>query len=121
YWRDGRVGLDLTIEWNGKPFGRANGREMDYGFHDLVAHAAGTRDLVAGTIIGSGTVANRGYAEVGSSCISERRAIEMIADGKPSTGFMKFGDRVRMQAVMIDGSTPFGAIDQIVWRSSAAS
>nr|WP_295662756.1 fumarylacetoacetate hydrolase family protein [Polymorphobacter sp.] len=121
YWRDGRVGLDLTIEWNGKPFGRANGREMDYGFHDLVAHAAGTRDLVAGTIIGSGTVANRGYAEVGSSCISERRAIEMIADGKQTTGFMKFGDRVRMQAAMDDGSTPFGAIDQVVARKSAAS
>ncbi len=114
YWRDGRVGLDLTIAWNGKPFGRANGREMDYGFHDLVAHAAGTRDLVAGTIIGSGTVANQGYAEVGSSCISERRAIEMIADGKPATGFMKFGDRVRLEARLPDASTPFGAIDQIV-------
>jgi fumarylacetoacetate (FAA) hydrolase len=83
-WRDGRVCLDLAVEWNDQPFGRANGREMAYGFHELVAHAAATRDLVAGTVIGSGTIANANYAEVGSSCISERRAIEIIADGKPN-------------------------------------
>ncbi|TRW16794.1 fumarylacetoacetate hydrolase family protein [Glacieibacterium frigidum] len=115
-WHDGRVRLNLAIEWNGAAFGHANGSEMQYGFHDLVAHAAATRDLVAGTIIGSGTVANRGYAEVGSSCISERRAIEMIAHGAPSTGFMKFGDRVRMAAIQPDGARPFGAIDQVVVR-----
>ena len=113
-WQDGRVGLDLVIDWNGARFGRANGREMAYGFHELVAHAAATRDLVAGTVIGSGTVANAAWAEVGSSCISERRAIEIIADGKPATGFMRFGDRVRMEAVGRDGATPFGAIDQRV-------
>ena len=113
-WRDGRVCLDLHIDWNGERFGSANGREMGVGFHELVAHAATTRDLVAGTIIGSGTVANEAYAEVGSSCISERRAIEIIADGKPSTGFMRFGDRVRMEAVDERGGRPFGAIDQQV-------
>lgn len=113
-WRDGRVRLDLAIDWNGTAFGHANGGEMHYGFHELVAHAAATRDLVAGTIIGSGTVANRAYADVGSSCISERRAIEMIADGAPSTGFMKFGDRVRMAAHLPDMTMPFGTIDQIV-------
>ena len=113
-WKDGRVCLDLQIDWNGERFGNANGREMAVGFHDLVAHAATTRNLVAGTLIGSGTVANKGYADVGSSCISERRAIEIIADGKPGTEFMKFGDTVRMEAVSQDGTTPFGAIEQRV-------
>lgn len=117
-WHRGRVCLDLAIEWNGKPFGRANGLEMGYGFHELVAHAAATRDLSAGTIIGSGTIANANYAEVGSSCISEKRAIEIIASGKPSTGFMRFGDRVRMEATAPDGRTPFGAIDQAVVSSA---
>jgi fumarylacetoacetate (FAA) hydrolase len=117
HWQDGRVALDLAIEWNGRHFGHANGREMAYGFHDLVAHAAATRNLAAGTIIGSGTVANAGYAQVGSSCISERRAIEIIAGGKAVTPFMSFGDRVRMQAQMPDGSAPFGALDQVVLRA----
>lgn len=116
-WQDGRVCLDLVVEWNGQPFGRANGREMAYGFHELVAHAAATRDLVAGTVIGSGTVANANYAEVGSSCISERRAIEIIADGRPSTGFMSFGDRCRIEAHTPDGRAIFGAIDQTVVRA----
>lgn len=113
-WQDGRVCLDLVIAWNGWPFGRANGREMAFGFHELVAHAAATRDLVAGTIIGSGTVANANYAEVGSSCISERRAIEIIADGKPATPFMGFGDTCRMEALTADGRAIFGAIEQEV-------
>jgi fumarylacetoacetate (FAA) hydrolase len=113
-WQDGRVCLDLVVEWNGKPFGRANGREMAFGFHELVAHAAATRDLVAGTIIGSGTVANAHYAEAGSSCISERRAIEIIADGKPATPFMRFGDTCRMQALTADDRAIFGAIEQEV-------
>ena len=117
-WRDGRVHLDLVIDWNGERFGAANGGTMDFGFHELVAHAAATRDLVAGTIIGSGTVSNENYAEVGSSCISERRAIEMIADSKASTAFMAFGDQVRMEARSEDGHAPFGAIDQIVVKAA---
>jgi fumarylacetoacetate (FAA) hydrolase len=120
-WRDGRVCLDLLVEWNGQPFGRANGREMAYGFHELVAHAAATRDLVAGTIIGSGTIANVNYAEVGSSCISERRAIEIIAEGKPTTPFMRFGEMCRMQALTPDDWAPFGTIEQRVVRHAAAS
>ena len=115
-WQDGRVCLNLEIDWNGERFGAANGREMDVGFHELVAHAATTRDLVAGTIIGSGAIANAGYAEVGSSCVSERRAIEIIADGKPTTGFMKFGDRIAMAGVDPNGRTPFGKIDQRVTK-----
>lgn len=113
-WRDGRICLDLHIAWDGKPFGHANGAPMLFGFGELIAHAARTRDLVAGTVIGSGTVSNPNYAEVGSSCISEVRAIEMINDGKPKTGFMKFGDTVQMVARRADGSAPFGAIEQRV-------
>jgi fumarylacetoacetate (FAA) hydrolase len=113
-WQDGRVCLDLEIDWNGKRVGRANGGAMAFGFHELIAHAALTRDLVAGTIIGSGTVSNPDYAEVGSSCISEIRAIEMIAHGAASTGFMQFGDSVRMTGRAADGRALFGTIDQRV-------
>jgi fumarylacetoacetate (FAA) hydrolase len=113
-WRDGRAALDLHIAWNGRPFGHANGAPMLFGFHELIAHAALSRELAAGTVIGSGTVSSPGYAEVGSSCISEVRAIEMIAGGKAATGYMRFGDRVRMEARAADGTAPFGAIDQRV-------
>jgi fumarylacetoacetate (FAA) hydrolase len=120
-WRDGRLAMDLAIHLNGQPFGNANGREMSFGFHELVAHAAATRDLVAGTIIGSGTVANADYRTVGSSCISERRAIEIIAGGGPVTPFMSYGDRVRMEARLPDGTAPFGAMDQCVVEVAAAT
>jgi fumarylacetoacetate (FAA) hydrolase len=113
-WRDGRVHLNLIVQWNGAPFGRANGGAMSVGLHTLIAHAAATRPLCAGTIIGSGTVANADYDEVGSSCISERRGIEIIEHGEPRTPFMRFGDRVRMEARLPDGQLPFGAIDQRV-------
>lgn len=116
-WSDGRVHLPLLVEWNGKRFGDAVGSEMEYGFHELVAHAAGTRDLCAGTIIGSGTVSNSDYQKVGSSCISERRAIDMIEHGEVRTPFMTFGDRIRMEAQRDDGAPLFGAIDQSVIQS----
>jgi fumarylacetoacetate (FAA) hydrolase len=117
HWRDGRVRLDLVIDWKGQRFGNANGREMGFGFHELVAHAAATRNLVAGTIIGSGTVSNRNHTVVGSSCIAERRAIETIAAGTAITPFMAFGDRVRMEAKLPDGRAPFGAMDQVVVKA----
>ena len=113
-WRDGRVCLDLLVDWNGKRFGAANGGPMGYGFHELVAHAAQTRDLVAGTVIGSGTVSNENFRECGSSCIAERRGIEIVDEGEAKTEFMRFGDRVRMQGTMKDGRAPFGIIDQKV-------
>ncbi len=113
-WRDGRVHLNLVVDFNGQRFGAANGEAMSVGFHELVAHAAATRDLCAGTIIGSGTVSNEHYREIGSSCIAERRGIEMLDLGEPKTDFMKFGDRVRMEAQSISGETLFGAIDQKV-------
>ncbi len=113
-WRDGRVCLDLLVDWNGKRFGAANGEPMEYNFSELVARAARTRDLVAGTIIGSGTVSNANFREVGSSCIAERRGIEIVDNGAPTTEFMKFGDTIRMEAVMRSGRAPFGAINQKV-------
>lgn len=116
-WRDGRVCCDLLVEWNGQRFGEVNGAEMGFSFPELVAHAARTRDLVAGTIIGSGTVSNRDYATRGSACISERRAIEMIAEGAPATGFMAYGDTIRMTGRRADGFEPFGTIRQEVVRA----
>jgi len=116
-WRDGRVCLNLNVDWNGKRFGAANGEPMGHGFHELVAHAARTRDLVAGTIIGSGTVSNVNFREIGSSCIAERRGIEVIDLGEPRTEFMKFGDTVRMEAVDTDGRAPFGVLEQKVVRT----
>ena len=113
-WRDGRVCLKLHVEWNGKQFGAASGAAMAFGFHELVAHAARTRNLVAGTIIGSGTVSNADYRQVGSSCIAERRAIELVDQGAPKTPFMAFGDRVRMEARTASGALLFGVIDQKV-------
>lgn len=115
-WRNGRVCLDLAVEWNGAPFGRANGEPMGHGFHELVAHAARTRDLVAGTVVGSGTVSNDNFREVGSSCIAERRGIELIDLGEAKTNFMAFGDKVRMEALDADGRAVFGVIDQQVVR-----
>ena len=112
-WRDGRVHLDLEVEWNGAPFGHPNGREMNFGFGELVAHAARTRRLGAGTIVGSGTVSNADRA-VGSACIAERRVVEIIDHGEPRTGFMRFGDRVRMCARDGKGDTPFGGVEQRV-------
>jgi fumarylacetoacetate (FAA) hydrolase len=113
-WRDARVGLDLKVEYNGQLFGDPNGGEMNFGFDQLIAHAAATRRLRAGTIIGSGTVSNAG-GKKGSACIAERRAIETIRDGEPKTPFMKFGDRVRMEARWQDKPI-FGAIDQRIAR-----
>lgn len=113
-WREARVALPLHIWWNGELFGRATGAEMTFGFDDLIAHAAYSRDLCAGTVIGSGTVANTGYRTVGSSCILERRGIEILDHGEPRTGFLKDGDDVRMEARLPDGSAPFGALAQRV-------
>ncbi|WP_347304221.1 fumarylacetoacetate hydrolase family protein [Croceibacterium sp. TMG7-5b_MA50] len=111
-WRNGRVHLPLTVEVNGQWFGSPVGDAMEFGFHELIAHAAHSRSLPAGTIIGSGTVSNAGHADVGSTCISERRAIEMIEHGALRTPFLSFGDRVAMRAG--SGASPFGELDQRV-------
>lgn len=114
HWRDARVDLPLRVDWNGARFGAAGGYAMSAGFDELVAHAAYSRALVAGTVIGSGTVSNENYREVGSSCIAERRGIELEDTGAPITPFMAFGDRVRMEAALPDGTPLFGVIDQRV-------
>lgn len=113
-WQDFQPNMNLRVHWNGSQFGDAHGKAMGHGFDALVAHAARTRDLVAGTVIGSGTVSNENFREVGSSCIAERRGIEIVDEGGAKTEFMKFGDTVRMEARTADGRTPFGAIDQKV-------
>jgi fumarylacetoacetate (FAA) hydrolase len=112
-WREGRVHLPLQVTWNGEWFGHPHGGAMHFGFHQLIAHAALTRRLSAGTLVGSGTVSNADRS-VGSACIAERRAIETIASGAPRTAFMRFGDRVRMEARGRQGEVLFGAIDQRV-------
>ena len=116
-WRNGRVCLNLNVDWNGKRFGAANGEPMGHGFHELVAHAARTRDLVAGTVIGSGTVSNANFREIGSSCIAERRGIEVIDQGEPKTEFMRFGDTVRMEGINAAGRGPFGVLEQKVVKA----
>ena len=103
-----------TGNWNGLRFGAASGFAMAWSFPELVAHAARTRVLCAGTIIGSGTVSNANFREVGSSCIAERRGIEIVDEGKPRTEFMRFGDTVRMEARGIDDTPLFGVIEQRV-------
>jgi fumarylacetoacetate (FAA) hydrolase len=118
HWRDGRVHLELQVEWNGEAFGHPHGSQMNFSFGELVAHAARTRKLGAGAIIGSGTVSNSSRA-VGSACIAERRVIEIIEQGAPATSFMHFGDRVRMQARTPEGDAPFGSIDQQVVQLAA--
>jgi fumarylacetoacetate (FAA) hydrolase len=113
-WRDGRVDLNLHVARNGERIGSASGSEMAFSFPELIAHAARTRRLKAGTIIGSGTVSNASRA-AGSSCIAERRVIEMLDQGAARTPFLRFGDRVEMQARSADGREgPFGKIDQRV-------
>ena len=112
-WRDGRVQLPLHVEWNGQWFGHPHGGQMNFNFGELIAHAALTRRLRAGTLIGSGTVSNA-ERSAGSACIAERRAIEMIEHGAAQTGFMRFGDRVRMDVLGSEGQSLFGAIDQRV-------
>lgn len=115
-WRGGKVHLPLRAELNGKLFGSPDaGTDMNFDFGRLIAHAARTRPLGAGTIVGSGTVSNRDRA-VGSCCIAEVRTIETIEKGKPETPFMKFGDRIRIEMLSADGTSIFGAIDQKVVR-----
>jgi len=111
-WKDGRVCLPLEVSWNGRRFGNPDASEMGFGFHELIAHAAYSRNLSAGTIVGSGTVSNASYARVGSACIAERRAIEIADQGHAVTDYMRFDDRVRIEMLDADGRSIFGAIDQ---------
>jgi len=127
-WRDGAVHLPLMVDYNGAPFGRANaGVDLTFNFPQLIAHAAKTRPLGAGTIIGSGTISNtldggpgKPVAEGGAgySCIAEIRMIETIYDGAPKTPFMKFADMVEIKMQDASGRSIFGSISQKVGKYS---
>lgn len=123
-WHDYKVHLPLLSYYNDKPFGKPNaGQDMTFNFAQLIAHAAKTRRLGAGAIIGSGTVSNKQGTEYGSaideggvgySCIAEVRMIETIRDGQPSTGFMQFGDTIKIEMLDTTGASIFGSIEQQV-------
>jgi fumarylacetoacetate (FAA) hydrolase len=126
-WDGGKLHLPLLVELNAKLFGKANaGADMTFDFGQLIAHAAKTRSLCAGTIVGSGTVSNKDKSGgpgkpvseggLGYSCIAEIRMIETINTGKPQTPFMKFGDTVRIEMKDKSGHSVFGAIEQEVQK-----
>ncbi|MDH3611780.1 MAG: fumarylacetoacetate hydrolase family protein [Gammaproteobacteria bacterium] len=127
-WSDNKVHLPLLSTLNGEPFGKPEaGVDMTFDFGQLIAHAAKTRPLIAGTIIGSGTVSNKldggpgkpvAEGGVGYSCIAEIRMIETIDSGAPQTAFMKFGDRVRIEMNDANGDSIFGVIEQTVLHHS---
>jgi fumarylacetoacetate (FAA) hydrolase len=127
-WRDAKLHLPLLTHYDGALFGRPNaGVDMTFSFAQLIAHVARTRDLVAGTLVGSGTVSNkenggpgRPVVEggVGYSCIAEQRTVETLVGGKPVTPFMRFGGRVRIEMIDAAGASVFGAIDQAVVRAT---
>jgi fumarylacetoacetate (FAA) hydrolase len=112
-WRDGRVHNPLLVNFNGAFFGKANAGAMHFHFGEIISHAAKTRDLVAGTLIGSGTVSNEDES-VGSSCLVEKRTIEQIATGAAKTPFMKDGDTVEILMKNERGDSIFGRIFQKV-------
>ena len=115
-WRGAKLHLPMRTWINGAWFGEAEaGVDMQFSFADLIAHAAKTRPLAAGTIVGSGTIANQDTAK-GASCLAEQRTVETLRDGKPSTPFLKFGDRVRIEITDAAGASLFGAIEQTVTR-----
>ena len=113
-WQGGRLHMSLQSTWNGRKVGMCEaGPEMTFHFGQLIAHICKTRNVRAGSVIGSGTVSNKDWAH-GYSCIAEKRAIETIEGGKPVTEFMKFGDTIRIEARARDGQSVFGAIEQKV-------
>ncbi|HUO81409.1 MAG TPA: fumarylacetoacetate hydrolase family protein [Gammaproteobacteria bacterium] len=118
-WRDAKLHLPLVTCLNGELIGEPDaGEDMTFSFAELIAHAARTRNLGAGTIVGSGTVSNTDRSR-GSSCLAERRMLETLEHGKPRTPFMKFGDRVRIEMKDAAGHSIFGAIDQKVVKARA--
>ena len=118
-WQNDKVHLDLVSTLNDELFGHPNaGEDMQFDFAQLISHAAKTRKLSAGTLIGSGTVSNQDLQR-GCSCIVERRVLEIIATGEVITPFMQFGDRIRIAMLDAEGQSVFGAIDQEVqpWKN----
>jgi fumarylacetoacetate (FAA) hydrolase len=117
-WQDSKLHLPMRTWINGRWFGAAEaGVDMQFSFADLVAHAAKTRPLSAGTLVGSGTIANEDTGK-GASCLAEQRTVETLRDGKPTTPFLAFGDTVRIEITDADGASIFGAIEQVVTRQA---
>jgi len=113
-WRDGKLHRPLIVQWNGAQVGAPDaGADMTFGFPQLIAHIAKTRNVRAGSIVGSGTVSNLDRSK-GYCCIAEKRSLEIIADGQASTPFMRYGDTVRIEMFDANGRSIFGAIDQRV-------
>ena len=118
-WKGAKVLLPVVVHLNGTPFGRRHaGEDMTFNFAQLIAHAAKTRRLTAGSIVGSGTISNLDRSR-GSACIAEKRTLETLERGKASTPFLRFGDRVRIEMLDAEGKSIFGAIDQEVQRQAA--
>ena len=116
-WKDGKIHLPLFTHLNGAKFGEPDaGVDMQFSFPQLIAHAAKTRSLAAGSIVGSGTIANQDESK-GSSCLAEKRVLEVIKGGKAVTPFMKFGDKVRIEMKDAAGASLFGAIEQTVEKA----
>ena len=115
-WQDDKLHLPMRTWLNGKWFGAAEcGVDMQFNFAQLVAHVAKTRPLTAGTIVGSGTIANQDTSK-GASCLAEQRTVEKLRDGQPSTPFLKFGDRLRIDITDAAGASIFGSIEQQIMR-----
>jgi fumarylacetoacetate (FAA) hydrolase len=113
-WKDGKLHRPLVTTLNGKTFGNPDaGNEMHFSFHELIAHITKTRKFISGTILGSGTVSNEDRSK-GSSCLMERRMIEIIDNGEATTNFLQPGDQVTIDMVDDNGSSIFGKIDQTV-------
>lgn len=129
-WRDGKVHLEMLASINGRLIGRPNaGLEMTFSFADLIAHAAKTRRLGAGTIIGSGTISNKldggpgkpvDEGGAGYTCLAEVRVVETLLTGAPKTPFLRFGDRMKLEMRDASGASIFGAIDQVIVRYEGA-
>ena len=120
-WHGGRLHARVRSTYNGTVIGDCDaGPEMHFSFYDLIHHIAKTRRFTAGTILGSGTVSNADRAR-GVSCLAERRMIEIIDGGKPTTPFMAVGDRIEIEAIDASGGSPFGKIDQRVVAAGGAS
>jgi fumarylacetoacetate (FAA) hydrolase len=131
-WQGGKIDLEIRTYLNDTPFGKLRAaQDMTFHFGQLIAHAAKTRDLCAGTIVGSGTISNRddkggpgkpmAAGGRGYACIAEQRMVETISTGSPSTPFLAFGDRVRIDMTGKDGHSLFGAIEQDVAQASPAT
>jgi len=113
-WKDEKLHLPMRTWLNDQWFGEAEcGVDMQFSFAQLVAHAAKTRPLTAGTIVGSGTIANQDTGK-GASCLAEQRTVETLRDGKASTPFLKFGDSLRIEVTDATGASIFGAIEQTI-------